>query len=163
MPSAAVAVTKPRGARRATVDPAVEVAGSPPAPRQENEQIRGFAVDLARLLADTRCHQVTVMNVAGISPVTDYFVVATGTSARQMRTAADAAEELGEQRGYRKLSRSGDESANWIILDLFDVVVHVFTQDARSYYDVDGMWGDAQRVEWERPGDETKADDGSAE
>ena len=157
MPSAAAA-TKARGARRATIDPAVAVAATPAAPRQENEQIRAFAIDVARLLADTRCHQVTVLDVAGISPVTDYFVVATGSSARQMRSSADATEELGEERGYRKLSRSGDESANWIILDLFDVVVHVFTQEARSYYDVDGMWGDARRIEWERPGDEKKAD-----
>jgi ribosome-associated protein len=92
-----------------------------------------------------------VLDVAGISPVTDYFVIATGTSARQMRTAVDAAEELAAQQGYKKLSRSGDDSANWIVMDCFDIVVHCFTQDARGYYDVDGMWGDARRLEWERP------------
>jgi len=110
---------------------------------------RELAITVARTLADERCHQVTVLDVSGISPVTDFFVVATGTSARQMRTAADAADEQSENRGAKKLSRSGDESGNWIILDLFDVVVHIFTQDARSYYDVDGLWGDARRVEWE--------------
>jgi ribosomal silencing factor RsfS len=55
---------------------------------------------MARLLTDTRCHQASVLEVAGISPVRDYFVGATGSSARQMRTAADAAEELGDERGY---------------------------------------------------------------
>jgi ribosome-associated protein len=108
---------------------------------------------VARTLADERCHQVTVLDVSGISPVTDYFVVGTGSSARQMKTAADKADELSEDRGATRLSRSGDESANWIILDLFDVVVPIFTQEARSYYDVDGLWGDARRVEWERPVD----------
>lgn len=127
-------------------------------PRTENPAARAFAVDIARVLADTRCRQVTVLDVAGISPVTDVFVVATGSSGRQMRAAADAAEEVGDDRGYPKLSRSGDDSANWIILDLFDVVVHVFTQEARSYYDVDGMWGDARRIDWERPADGRKAD-----
>jgi ribosome-associated protein len=158
MPSAAPA--RPRAARRATVVPTGDAAVAA-APRADDAEIRAFAVDVARMLADTRCHQVTVLNVAGISPVTDYFVVATGTSARQMRSAADAAEELGDDRGYRKLTRSGDDSANWILLDLFDVVVHVFTQEARSYYDVDSMWGDAERIEWERPGD-AKAQDSSA-
>ncbi|QOV88973.1 ribosome silencing factor [Humisphaera borealis] len=106
---------------------------------------------MARMLADTRCHQVVVLDVAGVSPVTDFFVVATGTSARQMRTAVDACEELAEQKGYSKLSRNGDESANWIVMDCFDIIVHCFTQDARSYYDVDSMWGDARKVDWELP------------
>ncbi|MDB5295313.1 MAG: rsfS, partial [Phycisphaerales bacterium] len=118
---------------------------------------RAFAVEVARMLADTRCHQVTVLDVGPLSPVTDYFVVATGTSGRQMRSAADDVEQLGKSRGFPKLSRSGDESANWIILDCFNVVVHVFTQDARSYYDVDGLWGDAQRVMWARTADEEAA------
>jgi ribosome-associated protein len=117
---------------------------------KENPQAKELAIEAARALADDKCHQVTILNVAGVSPVTDFFVIATGTSARQMRSAADSAEKLAAARGYRKLSRSGDDSAAWIILDCFDVVVHVFTQEARSYYDIDGMWGDAKRVEWER-------------
>jgi ribosome-associated protein len=114
-----------------------------------NPEARAFAIEAARALADDRCHQVTILDVAGVSPVTDFFVIATGTSARQMRTAVDSIEELGKGKGHTKLSRSGDESASWIILDCFDVVVHCFTQEARSYYDLDGMWGDARRVEWE--------------
>jgi ribosome-associated protein len=119
--------------------------------KKENPEARAFAIEAARALSDDKCHQVTVLDVAGVSPVTDFFVIGTGTSARQMRTAVDAVEELGTERGHAKLTRSGDESASWIILDCFDVVVHCFTQEARSYYDLDGMWGDAKRVEWERP------------
>jgi ribosome-associated protein len=111
---------------------------------------RAFAIEAARVLADTRCHQVQVLDVAGLSPVTDFFVVATGSSARQGRSAADAVEEVGVREGYRRLSRSGDDSASWIVLDCFDVVVHVFTQEARSYYDIDGLWGDAKRIPWSR-------------
>ena len=130
--------------------PARAPLAQPPV-RKDNTQARDVAIGMARILADTRCHQVTVLDVAGVSPVTDFFVIATGSSARQMRSAVDAAEELGEQHGYPKLSRSGDDSANWIVLDCFDIIVHCFTQDARSYYDVDSMWGDARKVEWERP------------
>jgi ribosome-associated protein len=139
--SVKIAATKDRPPRAPLSEPPV---------RKDNTEARQVAIQIARMLADTRCHQVAVLDVAGISPVTDYFVVATGSSARQMRTAVDAAEEVAEQAGYGKLSRDGDESANWIVLDCFDVIVHCFTQEARSYYDVDGMWGDAVKVEWER-------------
>jgi ribosome-associated protein len=111
---------------------------------------RQFAIDAARMLADTRCHNVAVLDVSGLSPVTDFFVLATGTSPRQMKSAADAVDELGEPAGFRALSRVGDDSGSWILLDCVDVVVHVFGQESRSYYDLDGLWGDAQRVKWER-------------
>ena len=114
---------------------------------------RQFAVEVARMLADTRCHNVVVMDVTGLSPVTDYMVVATGTSPRQMRTACDDAEELGEPNGHRPLSRSEDGAGTWILMDFVDVVVHVFSQEARMYYDLDGLWGDAPRVTWARGAD----------
>lgn len=79
------------------------------------------------------------------------MVLATGTSPRQMKSAADAVDELGEPVGYRALSHTGDDSGQWICIDCFNVVVHVFSQDARMFYDLDALWGDAARVEWERP------------
>ena len=116
---------------------------------------RQFAIDAARMLADTRCHNVAVLDVSGVSPVTDFFVLATGTSPRQMKSASDAVEEMGEPVGFRALSRVGDDSGNWILLDCVDVVVHVFSQDARSYYDLDSLWGDAKRVKWEPVGEKS--------
>jgi len=140
----AAAPAKPRRSRPREVPEASARAAT-------QAESRNLAIAVARTLADERCHQISVLDVSGISPVTDYFVVATGTSGRQMKTAADKADELSKNSGATRLSRSGDDSANWIILDLFDVIVHVFTQEARSYYDVDGLWGDARRIEWERP------------
>ena len=129
--------------------PAAPVANRVPA-GQTGVSSRQFAIDAARMLADTRCHNVAVLDVSGVSPVTDFFVLATGTSPRQMKSASDAVEEMGEPLGFRALSRVGDDSGNWILLDCVDVVVHVFSQEARSYYDLDGLWGDAKRVKWER-------------
>src|ERR1700722_15023700 len=108
-----------------------------------------FAIEVARVLADTRCHQVSILDVTGISPITDFLVVASGTSPRQMKSASDAAEELGDSVGYKTLSRVV-ESGQWIVQAFVDVVVHVFSQDARYYYDLDNLWGDARRVAWER-------------
>src|SRR5580704_6340970 len=80
---------------------------------------RQFAIEVARILADTRCHQVVILDVAGISPVTDFLVLASGTSPRQMKSASDAAEELGDAIGYKTLSRVV-ESSQWIVQDFFD-------------------------------------------
>ena len=91
---------------------------------------------------------MVVLDVSGLSPVTDFLVLCTGTSPRQMKTVCDDLEEMAEERDEHPLSRAGDESANWTCIDFVDVVVHVFSQDARGYYDLDGMWGDATKVEW---------------
>ena len=96
---------------------------------------------------------MVVLDVSGISPVTDFLVLATGTSPRQMKTVIDDLEEMAEAQSERALSRVGDDSASWTCVDFVDVVVHVFSQDARGYYDLDGMWGDATQVTWREDGD----------
>lgn len=109
---------------------------------------RQFAVDAARLAAHTRCHSVVVLDVTGLSPVCDYFVIATGTSARQMRTVVDEIGELGEKQDFAPHTSSGTEGESWMLLDCIDVVVHVFSTDARQFYDLDNLWGDAKRIDW---------------
>ena len=93
-----------------------------------------------------------MLDVRGLSPITDYFVLATGSSARQMSAVMSEAEELGDPRGFRCLSRSGYEGETWLLCDMVDVVIHLFNQDARQFYDLDSLWGDAKRVEW-KPAD----------
>lgn len=120
-----------------------------------------MAIDAARLLADTRCSHIVVLDVNGISPVTDFLVIATGTSPRQMKTACDEVEEMAEGRDFKPLSRAGDNGAQWTCVDFVDVVVHVFSQDARQFYDLESMWGDAAPVEWkpEEPVDRSRTRD----
>jgi ribosome-associated protein len=101
------------------------------------------------MAANTRCHQVTVLDVRGLSPVTDFFVIATGTSARQMRSVCDDLDELAAEHGYKSLSQSGLEGEQWMLMDFVDVMFHVFSQDARLFYDLEGLWGDAKTVQWE--------------
>jgi ribosome-associated protein len=114
------------------------------------EAAKQFAIDAARLLADTRCNHIVVLDVAGVSPVTDFLVIATGTSPRQMKTACEDVEEMAEPRNFRALSRAGDGGTNWNCIDFVDVVIHVFSQEARMFYDLDGLWGDGKQVEWEK-------------
>jgi len=127
----------------------IEAAQAPTQRGQQYDTARQFAIEAARLLADTRCNNITILDVSNISPVTDFMVIATGTSPRQMKTACDDVEEMAAPRNFRPLSRAGDGGTNWTCIDFVDVVVHVFSQDARLYYDLDGLWGDAARVQWE--------------
>ena len=113
------------------------------------EAARAFAIEAARLAANTRCHEVVVLDVRGICPVADFFVIASGTSARQMRTVIDELQELGDARNYSPMARSGYEGETWMLLDCVDVLVHIFDDLARRYYDLDGLWGDAKRVQWQ--------------
>lgn len=89
-----------------------------------------------------------LLDVTAISPVTDYFVLATGTSGRQMRSVADDLAELGEQRGHKVYHVDGYDSASWIVIDFVNVVVHVFSDEARRYYDLENLWGDARKLEF---------------
>ncbi len=118
-------------------------------PAQRTEASRKFAIDVARLAANTRCHNVVILDVTGISPVTDYFVIATGTSPRQMRSVCDEAGEFGDGHDYRPLSQCGTDGESWMLIDFVDVVLHVFSQEARMFYDLDGLWGDGKKVEWQ--------------
>jgi ribosome-associated protein len=119
----------------------------------QEEQARQFALDAAKLAANTRCHNVVVLDVRGISPVTDFMVLATGTSARQMKSVCEEIAEWAEQhRGQIPLSSDvpattggpNDSGGGWMLIDFVDVVVHVFSPDARAYYDLDALWGDAK-------------------
>jgi len=112
-------------------------------------KVRQFAIGAARLAANTRCHNVVLLDVRGISPVTDYMILATGTSSRQMRTVCDElAEWAQEQHGVRALNADGLEGESWMLIDFVDTVLHVFNEQARQFYDLDGLWGDAKRVEF---------------
>jgi ribosome-associated protein len=108
-----------------------------------------FAIEAARFAANTRCHSVVVLEVGNLLPVCDYFVIATGTSSRQMRSVADDLIEMAEAQKFSPKNQSGIESSSWILVDCFDVIVHLFNDESRRYYDLDNLWGDARKIEWE--------------
>jgi ribosome-associated protein len=118
---------------------------------------RSLALTLARTCAESRCRDVLVLDLRGLSPVTDFFVLATGTSARQMRAVAEHVVGAGKELGQRPFSvegrettTEGPEASRWMLVDYVDVVVHVFTGESRSYYDLELLWGDAPRVNWKK-------------
>jgi ribosome-associated protein len=109
-----------------------------------------LAIEAARLASDSHCEDVVILDLRGISPVTDYFVVATGTSSRQMRSVADDIALFGKSIGQPVWQKAGMDSSQWVLLDFVDLVVHLFDTQARGYYDLELMWGEAPHVEWAR-------------
>ncbi|HVS71566.1 MAG TPA: ribosome silencing factor [Phycisphaerae bacterium] len=102
------------------------------------------------MAANTRCENVVLLDLRGRSPVTEFFVIATGTSPRQMRTVVDEVQDLGKSMGFTAWQTSGYESARWILVDCVNVVCHVFDTDARDFYDLELLWGDCPRIDWRK-------------
>ncbi len=115
---------------------------------------REFAIDAARLANDLHCQDVMVLDVRGLSDLTDYLIIGTGTSARQIRGVGDDIEKLASQvelaRYGRELDGEGEQPTTWLVLDFVDVVVHLFEAATRGHYDLEMLWGDAPRVTWRR-------------
>jgi ribosome-associated protein len=115
------------------------------AKRQVNLQ-KKFAVAAAKIAAERHGTDIVVLDLKGISQAADYFVIATGTSDRQMRTVADEISDIAKEYNMSRFGRAGYEQGRWILLDFVDVVVHIFDDEYRQYYDLELLWGDAKKV-----------------
>ena len=118
--------------------------------KRVNEKTKAFALAAAKIAAERHCSDIVVLDLKGKSPATDYFVIATGTSNRQMRAVADEICEAAREQGQQRFGRAGYEQARWILLDFVDVVIHIFDAEYRDYYDLELLWGDAERLIWDK-------------
>ena len=110
---------------------------------------RDVAVAAARASADKQATDIVVLDVSKIIVITDLFVICTASTQRQIRTVIDAVEEALRGLGVKPMRREGEPEAGWWLLDYVDVVVHVFGEEERAYYDLERLWSDAPHVEWE--------------
>jgi ribosome-associated protein len=106
---------------------------------------------LARLCRDfadnKKAENILILDVSKLSSVTDYFVIASGTSEPHLRAIVEEIkDELREKHNLRPVRTDGTIHGAWVVLDYFDVIVHVMRQDAREHYDLESLWGDAKRV-----------------
>jgi len=111
---------------------------------------RAFAIEAAKVALSRHCTDVSVLDLTGKSPATNYFVICTGTSGRQMRTVSDEISQTGREMGHKRFGRAGYDQGRWILLDFVDVVVHIFDEEYRDYYDLELLWGDAERLSFDR-------------
>jgi ribosome-associated protein len=115
------------------------------------QEARSFALAAAKVADERNCSNIVVLDLKGKSPATDYFVIVTGTSDRQMRTVADEICVAAREQDQQRFGSAGYEQGRWILLDYVDVVIHIFDAEYRDYYDLELLWGDAKRLKWEKP------------
>jgi ribosome-associated protein len=99
---------------------------------------------------ENKARDVVVLDMRNITPLYDFFVLATGNSRRQVHTITEEVDAALHECGDARLSIEGYESSRWVVQDYGDVVVHVFDQPTREYYGLEDLWADAPRVDWER-------------
>ncbi len=110
------------------------------------------ALVAAEAASDKLAHDVVVLDVGEIISIVDCFVLASATNPRQARTISDEIEAaLRAHDGSSPIGIEGVEDASWMLLDFGDVVVHVFLDETRAYYDLDRLWADAARIPFEEP------------
>lgn len=97
--------------------------------------------------ADKKARDLVVLDVGSVLSITDYFVICSANSDRQVRTIADEIEKKLKEIGVKPLRSEGEPSGGWVLVDYGDFVVHVFTDEARSYYDLERLWKDVPRPE----------------
>jgi len=110
-----------------------------------------LAVAAARAAAGKQAKQIVILDVRDLIGITDYFVIASGSSDRQVRTVAEEIERTLKAQGLRPVRREGAREGRWVLLDFVDFVAHVFRREEREYYDLERLWSDAPTVDWETP------------
>jgi ribosome-associated protein len=113
------------------------------------ELTRRMAESAARAAAGMFARDVTIIDLRNVVSYTDYFVVASAETERQTRRIVEEVLDKMREEGYRPRSRRVDEGTAWISLDFLDVVVHVFTDEARDYYRLESLWRGAPQERWE--------------
>jgi len=123
----------------------------PRRPRQGDSDPRTCqcAIEIARLCDDRHCQDVLLFDLRGLSDLTDYIIIASGTSDRQIKSVGVEASGLARQQfDMVRLGSHIDEATTWLVLDFVDLVVHLFDRATRAHYDIEMMWDDAPRVQW---------------
>lgn len=100
-------------------------------------------------LADKKAQDIKIINIEGVSVIADYFIIASGTNHNQVQAMADSVDEALHKAGYPAKQTEGYQSANWILLDYGNIIVHVFDTENRLFYDLERIWRDGKEIQVE--------------
>lgn len=120
------------------------------APAQATPGIPAVVEAAGRAADDKKALDLVLLDLRGTSGFTDFFLICSGQTNRQVKAIADGIDEALRARQVRAAHTEGYGRANWVLLDYIDFVVHIFTPESRHFYDLERLWGSARRVEWPR-------------
>ena len=106
---------------------------------------------LTRFALEKKARDLVVLEVRELTSIADYFIICSGSSDRQVQSIAQGIEENLSEAGHSLLSVEGTNRGHWVLMDFSDVIVHIFYEPVREFYDLDGLWGHAPRVELPEP------------
>lgn len=112
-------------------------------------------MDISREMARTACHalgekkaeDIRIIEISDISPLADYFIIATGANTNQIQAMVDAVDESLTKAGYQVKQIEGNRNSSWILMDYSDIIVHIFSKEDRLFYDLEKIWTDGKRLE----------------
>jgi len=110
---------------------------------------RELALLSAKAMDDKKARDISILELKDLSLITDYFVLANGTSRTQTQAIADNVEEELEKAGLKLIRREGYPEGRWILLDFGLIIVHIFQEEERLFYNLERLWGDAPRLQYE--------------
>lgn len=119
-------------------------------PGNRNEDGKGRSAELARLaiaaLEDKKAEDVRIIDIGDVSVLADYFIIASGNNRTQVQAMADEVEERLGRAGAAPKQIEGYQSANWVLLDFGDVIIHIFDAQNRLFYDLERIWKDGTQI-----------------
>ena len=117
------------------------------------EQVRELVVTAAKAASDKKGEDTVVLEVGTVLAITDAFVITSGANTRLVKTIAEEVErKVDEAGGPKPLRVEGLDDARWVLMDYGDFVVHVFLDEVRRYYELERLWSDAPRLDWQQTG-----------
>ena len=99
-----------------------------------------------KTLSDKKAEDIQVIDISGISPMADYFIIADGTNQNQLQAMCDAVDEALAKAGCQLKQTEGNRNSTWILMDYTDIIVHVFSKEDRLFYDLERIWTDGKEV-----------------
>lgn len=105
------------------------------------------ALETAKILSSKKGKDIKVIEISDVSVLADYMVIATGTNSTHVKALADTVEEKLDEMGISVSHIEGHRSNSWVLLDYVDIIVHVFSNEAREYYDLERLWQDGKEID----------------
>ena len=99
-----------------------------------------------KALEEKKAEDIRVISIEKVSVIADYFLIASGTNRNQVQALAESVEEMLAKAGYEARQKEGVQSANWILMDYGDIIVHIFDKDNRLFYDLERIWVDGETI-----------------
>ncbi len=110
----------------------------------QTEQLLPIVIDA---LEDLKAQEIKVLDVRGMSSITDYMIIASGSSNRQVAAIADNVTKKVKEQGYRPLGEEGANEGEWVLVDLGDIIVHVMQPQVRDFYQLEKLWGELGKTD----------------